>query len=147
MTKVTIKRHVKAPPSKVFAVASDFPNGASIVKAIEKTEMLTPGPVGVGTRFRETRTMFGRSATEEMSVSAFNPPRSFALSAESHGARYETTFTFTEKDGGTEIEMCFGVQPITFMAKVMGVLMKPMMKKMVAMCAKDLDDIAAVAEA
>lgn len=146
MTTITVKRQVAAPRAKVFALAADFANVASTVKAIDKVEMLTDGPVGVGTRFRETRTVFGRSASEEMTVSAFDPPRSYTVTAESHGARYETVFTFSEKDGGTEVEMRFGAEPLTLMAKVMSVLMRPMIKKMAGMCAQDLDDIAAAAE-
>ncbi len=147
MTRVAIRRQVAAPREGVFATASDFANAARAVQAIEKTEILTGGPVGVGTRFRETRRMFGRPATEEMTVAAFDPPRGYTLAAQSCGTRYETVFTFTEKDGGTEIEMCFGAEPLTLTAKVMAVVMRPMMKKMIAMCAKDLADIAAAAEA
>ncbi len=146
MTAVTIHRQVAAPREQVFAVAIDFANAASFIQAIDKIEMLTEGPVGVGTRFRETRVVFGRPATEEMTLTGFDPPRSYTLGAESHGAHYETVFTFTEKGCGTEIEMRFGVTPLSFMAKVMGLLMRPMMKKMLAMCAKDLEDIARAAE-
>lgn len=135
-----------APPAKVFAVASDFPNGARTVKAITKMEMLTPGPVGVGTRFRETRTMFGREATEEMQVTAFDPPRSYALEAKSHGCHYMTELHFTPSGTGTEIEMRFKAVPLTFMAKVMGTLMRFMSKKMMQMCSQDLEDIARSAE-
>lgn len=143
----TITHFTKAPRAAVFAAATDFANAASTISAITKMEMLTDGPVGVGTRFRETRTMFGRPATEEMTVSAYDPPRSYTLSAESHGARYETVLSFRETGTGTELEMRFGAEPLTFMAKLMGLLMKPMMKKMVAVCGKDLEDIAAAAEA
>ena len=147
MTTFATQRRVAAPRATTFEVFSDFQNAASTVSAIERIEMLTEGPNRVGARFRETRTMFGRPATETMEVSAFDPPRSYTLAAESHGARYATTFTFTEAAGGTEVEMRFVVTPVTFMAKVMGLLMKPMMKKMVAVCAKDLEDLARVAEA
>jgi hypothetical protein len=37
--------------------------------------------------------------------------------------------------------MTFTGTPVTFMARVMSVLMRPMMKSVVKMCAKDLDDI------
>ncbi|HEX4954681.1 MAG TPA: SRPBCC family protein [Thermoanaerobaculia bacterium] len=146
MTGITIKRQVAAPRERVFAAATDFANAASFIQAIDKIEMLTEGPVGVGTRFRETRIVFGRPATEEMKVTGFDPPGSYTLTAESHGARYETVFSFAEKSGGTEVEMRFAVTPLTFMAKVMGFLMRPMMKKMLAMCAKDLEDIAKAVE-
>ena len=34
--------------------------------------MLSDGPIGVGTRLRETRIMFGRPATEVMTIAALN---------------------------------------------------------------------------
>ena len=37
--------------------------------------------------------------------------------------------------------MHFEGTPVTFMAKIMSFMMKPMMKKMVSICAKDLSDL------
>ena len=70
MTTFTVKKHVNAPPELVFAKASDFANAPSFIGAIKKVEILTPGPIQAGTRFKETRVMFKREATEEMEVTA-----------------------------------------------------------------------------
>ena len=56
----SVDRHVDAPPEVVFAHASDFRRAPEFITAIAKMEILTSGPVGAGTRFRETRMMFGR---------------------------------------------------------------------------------------
>jgi len=143
---VTIERQVAAPPEAVFRAASDFPRAAGRIRAILKIEMLTEGPVGRGTRFRETRKMFGREASEVMEVIEFDPPRRYLLGAESHGCRYRTEFAFEPRDGGTGMRMTFGAEPLTFFAKVMSVLMRPMMKLMVRECGKDLDDLKASVE-
>ncbi len=47
---------------------------------------------------------------------------------------------------GTRMTMTFQGTPVTFMARVMSVLMRPMMKSVMKMCAKDLDDIKAATE-
>ena len=146
MAEVRIKRHVKAPPEKVFEVAADFPNAAEFINGISKMEMLTEEPVRVGTRFRETRVMFKREATEEMEITAFDPPRSYALGCVSHGCRYHTVMSFTRHDGGTDLEMNFQATPLTLFAKVMSVVMSPMMKKLAETCGKDLDDVKAAVE-
>jgi hypothetical protein len=147
MFGITLTRHVAAPPEKVFAVASDFRNAAGRLRGITKMELLTDGPVGVGTRFRETRVMFGREATETMTVTAFDPPRGYALGAESCGCRYHIEFRFTPKDGGTDLEMRFEGRPLTLVAKVLGFLMGPMISKNCAKeSEKDLDDLKAAAE-
>jgi carbon monoxide dehydrogenase subunit G len=142
----TVDRHVAAPPDVVFARASDFRRAPETIAAIVKMEMLTDGPVRVGTRFRETRVLFGRAATEEMTVTALEPPKRYTLAAESHGSRYHTELSFAPDGQGTRVTMTFAATPVTFMARVMSVLMRPMMKSMVKMCAKDLDDLKAAIE-
>ncbi|HVS17875.1 MAG TPA: SRPBCC family protein [Planctomycetota bacterium] len=146
MNEVTVERTVAAPPERVFAASIDVPRWPEIVPAIQKVELLSSGPVGVGTRFRETRLFFGREATETMEVLEFEPPRRYLLGAESHGSRYRTEFRFEPEGAGTRVVFTFRAEPLTFGAKVMGVLMKPMLKKMVAMCAADLDALKAHVE-
>lgn len=68
MTPIRMSTTIQAPPERAFAAFADFPHAARSVSGIERIEMLTDGPVGAGTRFRETRIMFGREATEEMKV-------------------------------------------------------------------------------
>jgi hypothetical protein len=143
----TLKKHVNAPPPVVFARASDFANAPTFITAIKKVEILTPGPVQAGTRFRETRVMFKREASEVMEVTAFAPPTGYTLTAESCGCRYRTEFRFTPSSGGTDVAMTFEGTPLTFIAKVMGFLMKPMIKMCAKETQKDLDDLARACEA
>ena len=147
MAQISLDRHIDAPIDHVFERITDFANAADVVSGITRVEMLTDGPVGQGTRFRETRVMFGKEATEEMEVKSFDAPRAYALGAESHGSRYLSTFTLTEKDGGTDVHLVFEATPLTLFAKIMSVVMKPMMKKVMEECAKDLDDIKNAIEA
>jgi len=146
MASMTVKKHVEAPPERVFAAATDFQNLPKFIRGIKKVEMLTDGPVGAGARFRETRTVFKREATEEMQVTAFEPPRRVALGCESCGCRYHTEFTFTPAGNGTDVRMTFEAQPLSLFAKVMSVLMKPMIKACLRESEKDLDDVKAAVE-
>ena len=141
MAEITIKKHIKAPLEQVFDRPADFPNAAKTVSGIERVEMLTDGPVGVGTRFRETRKFYKREATEEMEVTAFERPRCYALGSESHGCRYHSELRFHAVDGGTDVEMRFQAEPLTGFAKVMSVLMRPMMKGVTKCLEQDLEDI------
>jgi uncharacterized protein YndB with AHSA1/START domain len=148
MPRVRFERHVDAPPERVFALASNFPHAAEHVSGIARVEMLTEGPVGVGTRFRETRVMFGREATEEMEVTAFDPPRSYALGCENHGTRYHSEVRVVpcgDGETGCHLELDFEATPLTLPAKVMTFLMKPMMKRLLGGIGRDLDDIARAA--
>ncbi len=91
--------------------------------------------------------MFGRPATEEMEFLEMDEPRKYVLGAQSHGSRYRTEYEFEPVEEGTRITMTFNAVPLTFLAKVMSVLMKPMMKKMGEMCGRDLDALKAHVEA
>lgn len=146
MLEMNIHRDVRATPARTFEVASDLRAAVGRIRAITKLEVLTPGPVRVGTRFRETRRMFGRDATEEMEILEFDPPRSFVMGCDNHGCRYRTRFLFTPSGAGTRMEMQFRAEGLTFFARLMGTLMKPLAKKMLVECGKDLDDIVAHAE-
>jgi uncharacterized membrane protein len=141
MTKCTITEFINVPIEHVFERMSDFENCPDRIENIVRVEMLTEGPVGVGTRFKETRVMFKREATEEMKVVEFNRPNSYALSAYSCGCEYNSRFRFKPKDGGTEVEMTFEGVPKKLLAKIMAFLMKPMMKMVVKECKKDLADV------
>lgn len=145
--RATATREIAAPPDLVYRLATDFQHVAEVVEGIVRVEMLTPGPVAIGTRFRETRVMFGREASEEMTVTELVPNRRVALVAENHGARYESSFDFEPIATGTRVTFSFQATPLTTLARVMGLLMMPLMKKSVfTMCMKDLDDIKRAAE-
>jgi hypothetical protein len=90
--------------------------------------------------------MFKREATEEMEVTAFDPPRSYTLGCESCGCRYSTVMRFTPRGAGTDVAMTFEATPLTTFAKVMSPLMKPMVKSCLKQVAKDLDDLKASVE-
>ena len=106
------------------------------------TEFLTEQRSGVGTRFRETRIMMKREATETMEITAFQPPQGYTLEANSCGCHYTTTISLSEAGPGqTRITMNFSGVPKTFAAKLMiplGWLFRGTMKKYVL---KDLQDI------
>lgn len=146
MRPLMVRREIAAPVTRVFEFATDFRNAPGRIRAIQKVEILTPGPTRVGTRFRETRRMFGRPATEELTVTAFEPGKRVALSATNCGCRYQSEFRFHEQAGRTLVEFEFPATPLSLLAKVLSVVFRPMLKKMVGECSKDLDDLARAAE-
>ncbi len=144
-----VTERVNASPNTVFAIACDFPNAPGRISGIKKLEMLTQGPIGVGTKFRETRVMFGKEATETMEVVDFQPGRSYTLRANSCGCEYRTVVSVSPSSGGgtSEITFDFSGTPLSFGAKVMGALMGWMVKgACVKMVRRDLADLKAAAE-
>ncbi|MCI0587818.1 MAG: SRPBCC family protein [Planctomycetes bacterium] len=147
MPRFTFTKDIAAFPEKVFEAAADFRGAPKRIRGILKTEVVTEGLVRLGTRFKETRKMFGKEATVTMEVVAFNPPHGYTLGAEDHGCRYRTELKFTPHAGGTRVEMNWEGTPLTFFSKMMGFLMAPMMKGMATKCVEqDLSDLKASLE-
>jgi hypothetical protein len=127
MTTIATSAHFSAPPERVWSVLSDFEHAAGRIEAIRKIEILTPGPVGKGTRFRETRMMFKKEATEEMEITEWVPPRRYVLECESCGCHYRSAVSCTPEENGTRVEMSMEAKPLSFAAKILGALMGWMM--------------------
>lgn len=146
MSTATVTQKIDAPVEQVFDVLSDIPNAAATVTAIEKIEMLSEGPVKVGTRWKETRVLFGKASTEEMWFTEFNRPNHYAVEAESCGSHFRTDFRFESQGEGTLVTLQMTTKPISLFAKLMsplGFLMKGMMIKCFE---KDLHDCKAACE-
>jgi carbon monoxide dehydrogenase subunit G len=146
MAEIIVRKHIVAPIEEVFARATDLEKAADVIAGIQKIEMLSEGPVGKGTRFRETRIMFGREATEEMEIVEFDPPRRWALGAHSHGCSYHSEYLLEPSGPGTDLKFTFQARPQTLLAKILSVAMKPMMKSMGKLCNRDLDDLKSAIE-
>jgi len=127
MTQVTVQKTIDAPREKVFETFSDLRNADKNVPGILRCEVVTDGEIGVGTRWRETRVMFGKEHTEEMAIVAFTPQEGYVVSASSHGSDYRTEFIFREEGDSTNVTMIFGATPLTLAAKAMTLLMGSMM--------------------
>ena len=70
---------IAAAPDTVWDVLTDIPCWPLWLPNIVRLEMLGDGAFGVGLRFRETRKMFGRNATEVFEVIALQSPGSLLL--------------------------------------------------------------------
>ena len=118
MASIIVSTHVSAPRESVFEVFTDVARAVERVPAITKLELLSKGPFGNGTRWRETRVIMKKEATEEMWVTGFNPPQSYTVEAQSHGSLYETLFQFETADDGTQVSWTFTGTPQSLSAKL-----------------------------
>ena len=140
---------VQAPRKTVWEVVTDIPSAASTIHGIEKVDVLHRPTSGlVGLKWRETRKMFGKEATEVMWITAAAEASYYETRAESHGAVYTTRIALGDAPGGTRLSMEFAAAPQTFGSKLMGAVFGAMMKgTMRKALLKDLEDIKAAAEA
>ena len=61
------------PPAEIFRACADIESYADWMPNFVRVEIISDGGVGVGTRFRETRRMFGRESTEHFQITRFEP--------------------------------------------------------------------------
>ena len=96
--QITIGR----PPHEVFEFVADPENIPKWNYAIEETKKTSGGPVGVGTTYRQVRTIPSRSE-ESLEVTELEPEQRFAI----HGALGPfvgtLTYDFEDVDGSTRL--------------------------------------------
>jgi len=147
MSSVSVSRVINAPLDTVWRIFTDIPEGTSHMSELMAVEVLSDQPFGVGYRWRETRKMFGRTATEEMWVTASSEHESYEVRAESHGAVYASRFDFAAAAGGTRVDYTFSGEPVSAFARAMslatGWMMTGTLRKQLE---KDLADLAAACE-
>ncbi len=146
MRQVVVRQPCAAPVESVWDVATDLAHASSTIEGITSTQVLTQGPFGVGTRWRETRTMLGRDATEEMEIVAVDPGRSYTALAESSGMRYTTVWEFLPTADGTEIVMRFSGEPTGTVSRLMSPLAGLMASSVEKAMRRDMADLARAAE-
>ena len=143
--KAVVESVTTAPPEVAYATNIDIANWPAFIRGITHVAILSGGAIDTGTRFRETRTMFGREATEEMTVATLEPPRRQIFTAENHGVRYVATTEFLPEGHGARLRLTFEGVPLTMTARIMSVMAMLMMGQVRKQLQNDLDDVAAEA--
>jgi len=140
---------ISAPKEDIWQVISNIGEADRIIKGIDKVEVLEqPGCGLVGFKWRETRTMMGKQATETMWVTAATENESYEVEANSHGMAYHSVIRITPYSEGNRLSWEFGGEAQTFMARIMGAVFGVLMKGSVAkMLRRDLEDIKRAVEA
>jgi hypothetical protein len=148
MASVEVSLEIAADPDVVWPILVGIDHWVEIITAIEDVERLDDGTgFGPGTTWRETRTMFGKKATEVMEVTEYEDGVRYATFAESHGSKYYSEMRVDPAAGGCRLSMNFRGEPQTLLTKIVdatvGRFVVGATRKALA---KDLADIKAAAE-
>ena len=98
---IEVERRVGAPVDAVWATVSAIDRYPEVVTSYVRLEYLTAQTAGVGTRWRQTRRVFGREHAQELSVVAWEPPAHLVTVAREAGATYRTTWRLVPDGEGT----------------------------------------------
>jgi uncharacterized protein YndB with AHSA1/START domain len=120
--RLSAQTFVARPSGELFALWADLERSTEYSAATIERRKLTPGPIGVGTRYHAVDRWPGRTVAFTVEVTAFEPPRRIVASwSEPMAGGWEARFEPT--DGGTDLTFTTRMEP----SGVMG-LLSPLMR-------------------
>lgn len=93
--EVVVSRTIAAAPEAIWQVITDVERAPDFFRSVGSVEVLGSSEYAPGLRWRETRTIFGRSETLELTVVEADPSRRAVLESEAAGVRYRISFELT----------------------------------------------------
>lgn len=101
---------IARPPGEVYEFISDSDNASKVVPSVKSMVKLTEGPVRVGTRYRETRSMNGKDHHAELEVVAYEPGQVYAMKNVTNGIETVYRYHFQPEAGGTRVNLACDVK-------------------------------------
>ena len=128
--KVSTSVEIKGTREQIWKVITDIEGSKQVISAIMEIEVLDRPEEGfVGFKWRETRMMFGKEATEVMWVVESEENEYYMTRAESHGAVYLSSIWIEESEDGCVLHMGFESQAVSFGGRLMDMFFGRMMAK------------------
>jgi len=134
---------VEKPLEEVWEAIIDFKNCSNYIESIVSLEILEqPNDTLIGFKWKETRVMFGKEATETMWITNYAVNEFYQTKAESHGSIYRSKLSIDKMGENTKLAMSFSSEPQSTFAKIfsksMGFMMKGSMKKALIIDLRDI---------
>ena len=148
MKTIRVSLLIPADVEMVFRVLSDIEHIDTVIPEIKSVELMTKGPVDVGTRFRETRQMQNKKPhTEELTVTELNHEQHvMAVECESMGAVFKARMSVIRmQDHHCEATTEMTISPTNIIASGIWVVLGGMTRRMMAKARADADDISGMA--
>ena len=102
MVNIGLAITINQPVEKVFEFVSDMRNGPAWL-GTSKSEKVSDGPIGVGTRYNQEMEIMGKNETLKFEYLEFDPPTSFAYKYYSSFFKSDDTYEFEAVEGGTRL--------------------------------------------
>lgn len=145
---VEVQVTINGSKAAIWAAITDIENASGTISGIEKIEVLEEPANGlVGLKWRETRKLFGKSATAEKWITDASENEFYKTRAEDGGFVFLSTMSISESSGGMTLTSSHDSQPQGIVAQLMSIpmvlLFKGVAKKALL---QDLNDIKAAVE-
>ena len=113
---------IDKPVKDVFAFITNPNNMSKWNAAVVSMEQITPGAVGVGTKFKNVGEMLGRRIEGEMQVVAFEPDSKYGFQMNAGPMQINVTLTFKTVGTGTKLNLNGQGNPAGFFKLAEGVM-------------------------
>jgi hypothetical protein len=127
--QIELAKTVASQPSAAFAIVANVTDWPRIITSIRRVELLTPGPIRLGTRLREHRIMFGRESVQVMEVATIERPHRLRLLIEHPDLHYEIDHLIDAvHGGGCRMMLIFRSRPGNPVGRALHSFMTPFME-------------------
>jgi len=133
---------IDKPVKDVFAFVADPNNMSKWNSAVVSLEQVTPGDVGVGTKFKSTGEMMGRRIEGEMEITAYEPDTKCGFQVNAGPMQVNITLSFKTVGTGTKVSLNAQGNPAGFFKIAEGMMtgrVKSMMEENLARLKSQLE--------
>lgn len=96
---------IDRPVKDVFAFVANPNNMSKWNSAVVSLEQVTPGAIGVGTKFKSVGEMMGRRIEGEMQITAYEPDTKCGFQVSAGPMQVNLTITFKTVGTGTKVSL------------------------------------------
>ncbi|XAS64854.1 SRPBCC family protein [Micrococcaceae bacterium Sec5.8] len=111
MTRFSGTILIRRPIEEVFGFVADERNEPAYNPQMRSVAKLTPGPIGVGTRWRAVLTSGTRATPLELEVTEYAPPERLGSVTRMDSADISGVLTFALEAAGTRMTWTWDVRP------------------------------------
>lgn len=116
---------IRRPVEEVFDFVADERNEPTYNRTMISCEMITEGPIGVGSRFRASIRGRSRPMSMDIEYTGFDRPHLIASTTRMSSADFTGTLTFTPTPAGTRLRWSWQARP-KGVARLLAPLFTPM---------------------
>ena len=103
MINIDLSTLIDRPVKDVFAFVSNLNNMSKWNAAVVSLQQITPGAVGVGTKFKSVGEMMGRRIEGEVQVNAYEPDTKTGFQMHAGPVQVNVTINFKTVGTGTKV--------------------------------------------
>lgn len=143
MVNVQTQIHINRPRAEVAEYAADPDNAPQWYVNIHSSQRLTDGPIAPGSQVAFTAKFLGRELSYTYEFVEFVPGEKLVMRTAQGPFPMQTTYTWTDDDGGTRMTLGNTGSPSGF-SRLAGLVMAPMIRRETR---KDLQRLKSILEA